>query len=85
LDANHDAKHGQRRCALFTLGLRLTPFAYGSQLFPLAEPPGADHKLARGAVGRQQDFCLWKESILVEAGFPGRAGPDESHLKSTNV
>jgi hypothetical protein len=53
-----DAKHGQRRRALFTLAVRLTPFAGALQSFPrLASPaPAADHKFARGAVASSQSF-----------------------------
>jgi hypothetical protein len=56
LNANRDAKHGQRRRALFTLAIRLTPFAAAPQSFPSSRPSAADHKLARSAVAGRPSF-----------------------------
>jgi hypothetical protein len=72
-----DAKHGQTRRAVFTLAVRLTPFAGALQSFPRSM---ADHKLARGAVGRRQDFCLWKENISPRAISRARSLEIEKYL-----
>jgi hypothetical protein len=80
-----DAKHGQKRRALFALGLRLTPFAGALQSFPRLVAANTDHKLARGAVGRRQDFCLWNESIFAGRDFLAGTSPGEGRLKSTDI
>jgi hypothetical protein len=79
LDANRDAKckARQRRRALFTLAVRLTPFAGALQSFPRSV---ADHKLARGAVARSQAFCH-SEGPATSRRADGLTGG----LKSTDV
>jgi hypothetical protein len=85
LGANRDARCGQRRRALFTLAVRLTPFAGALQSFPRSVVADTDHKLARGAVGRRQDFCLWNESIFAGRDFLAGTSPGEGRLKSTDI
>jgi hypothetical protein len=60
-----DAKHGQRRRALFTLAIRLTPSAGAAQSFLRSV---ADHKLAREALGRVAEL------VVREKGLQGRGG-----------
>ena len=66
LDANRDAKHGRRR-ALFTLAVRLTPFAAAPQSFHSRRPPPRDHKFARGDLACRRPLWPRDEPGPIEA------------------